>query len=351
VKLGQQGCINALKPHWDSWVSLADFQKIKKAGFNIVRIPIGYWAYKNFGGKFPHYGSAIYLHRAIGWARTTGLKVVIDLHGAPSSQNGFDNSGHRLTKPGWGNAGSITQTHQVLQIIESTFGVKAYQDVVVGIELVNEPLMPVIDPSGSIVHKFYRDGYNNMRKISDTPVILHDGFNAPSYWNGFLTPSDNNAQNVIIDHHDYQVFDKGLIKMTPAQHRQQVCNGASAYSGADKWTFVGEWSGAMTDCAPHLNGFKRGNRYEGTWDGATRTGSCAGKSGRVATWTQAHKDETRKFIETQMDAFEARTNGWMFWNFKTEGGAGEWDLFQLLDNGVFPQPITSRKFGKFCRNL
>jgi len=30
-----------LKHHWDTWVTLADFQKIAKAGFNTVRIPIG----------------------------------------------------------------------------------------------------------------------------------------------------------------------------------------------------------------------------------------------------------------------------------------------------------------------
>lgn len=30
-----------LRQHWDSWVTLADFQKIAKSGFNTVRIPIG----------------------------------------------------------------------------------------------------------------------------------------------------------------------------------------------------------------------------------------------------------------------------------------------------------------------
>lgn len=30
-----------LQNHWDTWVSLADFQKIAAAGFNTVRIPVG----------------------------------------------------------------------------------------------------------------------------------------------------------------------------------------------------------------------------------------------------------------------------------------------------------------------
>jgi len=40
-KLGQSNCAQALKPHWDSFVSLDDFWKIKNAGFNLVRIPVG----------------------------------------------------------------------------------------------------------------------------------------------------------------------------------------------------------------------------------------------------------------------------------------------------------------------
>jgi glucan 1,3-beta-glucosidase len=59
------------------------------------------------------------------------------------------------------------------------------------------------------------------------------------------------------------------------------------------------------------------------------------------------KDDTRGFIEVQLEAFEDNTEGWVFWNFKTEG-ADEWDLFALLDNGVFPNPVTDRKFGKQC---
>ena len=36
-----------------------------------------------------------YITRLLGWCEEIGLKVLIDLHGAPGSQNGFDNSGQR----------------------------------------------------------------------------------------------------------------------------------------------------------------------------------------------------------------------------------------------------------------
>jgi glucan 1,3-beta-glucosidase len=55
-----------------------------------------------------------------------------------------------------------------------------------------------------VTKQFYRDGYGQVREVSDTPVILHDGFKDPNTWNGFLTPTDANALNVAVDHHEYR---------------------------------------------------------------------------------------------------------------------------------------------------
>jgi len=71
-----------LRSHWESWVSQGDFQKIADNGFNLVRIPVGYWAFQKYQGDPYIQGAADYLEKAIGWARATGLKVWIDLHGA-----------------------------------------------------------------------------------------------------------------------------------------------------------------------------------------------------------------------------------------------------------------------------
>lgn len=53
--LGKTEALKRLQKHWDSWVTLADFQRIKNAGFNVVRIPIGYWAYDNFQREWSGY--------------------------------------------------------------------------------------------------------------------------------------------------------------------------------------------------------------------------------------------------------------------------------------------------------
>jgi hypothetical protein len=68
---------------------------------NHVRIPIGYWAYDVVPGEPFIQGQQAYLLKAIGWAAKYNLKVIIDLHGAPGSQNGHaascpPNLGHLL---------------------------------------------------------------------------------------------------------------------------------------------------------------------------------------------------------------------------------------------------------------
>ncbi|KAI0996515.1 Glucan 1,3-beta-glucosidase [Podosphaera aphanis] len=338
-KLGNDAAYKILKPHWDTWVTYQDFEKIAKAGFNTVRIPIGYWAFATVPGEPYTQGAAPYLDAAIDWARATGLKVWIDLHGAPGSQNGFDNSGHFVTNPGWQTGDNVATTVSVLSTISVKYAQPEYQDVVVGIELLNEPFSPKLNLDG--IKQFYRDGFRQVRVISDTPVIIHDAFVAPKELNGVLSVSDNNAQNVAVDHHEYQVFSNDLVAMTPSQHLKLVCDSVATFSqGADKWIVVGEWTGAMTDCAPHLNGYKVGARYDGTYPGSKYVGDCGDKN-QISNWNENFRQDMRNFIEAQLSAFESQTQGWIFWNFKTEG-AHEWDAFALLDAGIFP-PLSEIK--------
>ncbi|TVY84736.1 Glucan 1,3-beta-glucosidase, partial [Lachnellula suecica] len=344
-KLGTDAAYNILKPHWDSWCTLADFQKIANAGFNTVRIPIGYWAYALEDGETYTQGAAPYIDAAIDWARSTGLKIWIDLHGAPGSQNGFDNSGQKKATPGWQQGDTTAQTLSVLQTISTKYAQTQYQDVVVAIELLNEPLSSELNFDD--LKTFYRNGFDQVRDVSDTPVMIHDGFVAPNTWNGFLSVSDNNAHNVIVDHHEYQVFSNEDIALENWQHRQLVCNNAASYaSGSDKWVVVGEWTAAETDCAPAVNGYNIGSRYDGTFPGSTYVGSCESMN-NIANWDDDMKGDVRGYIEAQLSTFESQTQGWVFWNFKTEA-AHEWDAFALLDAGIFPQPLTDMKFGAIC---
>jgi glucan 1,3-beta-glucosidase len=188
-----------LQQHWSTWATLSDFEKIASAGINLIRIPVGYWAFDNSESPYIP-GAASYLTQALYWARQTGLKVLIDLHGAPGSQNGFDNSGQRMdpSQMTFLQDGMYGRTAQVgvdvlSQIAERYAGAK-WQDVVVGIELLNEPLGWVLNQTD--LRAWLAEGYGRVRAFGSTAVVIQDGFLELSSWNGFLMPRTDGAQNV-----------------------------------------------------------------------------------------------------------------------------------------------------------
>lgn len=84
--LGAEECKARLKQHWETFITQDDFEQIAQAGMNHVRIPIGYWAVSKFGNDPYVDGQLEYMDRAITWARETGLKVLVDLHGGMLAQ-------------------------------------------------------------------------------------------------------------------------------------------------------------------------------------------------------------------------------------------------------------------------
>ncbi len=79
--LGRDEALSRLTRHWNTWITQDDFRQIAAAGLNHVRIPIGYWAVAPLPGDPYVQGQLSYMDQAIGWARSVGLKVMIDLHG------------------------------------------------------------------------------------------------------------------------------------------------------------------------------------------------------------------------------------------------------------------------------
>ena len=274
------------------------------------------------------------LGQALDWAQAAGLKVMIDLHGGPGSQNGYDNSGRR-GGIGWGQGGTVQQTLEVLNKIRDDH---AGHPAVASIELLNEPLPPMA--SLDTIKSFYNNGWGNL-KDSGVAVAEHDAFQKPlSTWNGFA----QGQYNIILDTHHYQLFTGEYLAMSPEEHVWAACSfGGDMRAVTNKWTISGEWCGATTDCTRYLNGYGRGARFDGSFEGSSYVGSCAGlSSGSVAQLPEHQKQDMRRYIEAQLQAFESAA-GWVFWTWKTEGAPG-WDLGDLIANGVFPQPIDAREY-------
>lgn len=344
--VGAAAAQSTLSQHWATWITEADFTEAASYGLNHVRIPIGYWALNPLQGDPYVQGQLPYLDQAIVWARNAGLKVLLDLHGAPGSQNGYDNSGRRGGIE-WQQGSTTSETLTAIQNLADRY--KNDQDVVTAIELLNEPAGYTGDINMDDLKQFYYDGWGNVRTDGQQAVVIHDAFeNIDSYWNGFMN-QQSGVNNVILDTHIYQIFSQDQIALNPCAHVQAACANSAPLASTDKWTIVGEWTGAQTDCARWLNGLGLGARYDGTLpsESSGYYGSCDGKfSGTVDDMMEVDKTNLRAYVEAQMDAYEAHT-GWIWWAWKTET-APEWHFQNLTRAGLIPQPLTSRQYPGQC---
>jgi len=324
--LGKQEMTKRMQDHWSTWITEEDFGNIAGAGLNFVRIPIGYWSVSPISGDPYVQGAYKWLGKALDWADNAGLKVMIDLHGAPGSQNGFDNSGKRGAV-GWTQGNTVQQTVKALNKIRNDH---ASHPAVAAIELLNEPMGPSLDMS--VVKQFYMDGWGNL-KNSDVAVTFHEAFEGVSAWGDWGA----GMWSLLMDTHHYEVFDSGALEMSLDDHVGSVQGYGGQMASTGKWTVAGEWTGAMTDCAKWLNGRGIGARYDGTFEkdgqGSYYIGSCDGKSvGTVDALSQGDKDAIKTFISAQKAAYE-KASGWIFWTWKTESSP-EWDYQALLNAGL-----------------
>jgi len=340
---------NALKHHWDTWITEADFDAIAAAGLNHVRIPIGYWAFDIRSGEPFITGQLPYLLKAVDWAAVRGIKVVVDLHGAPGSQNGFNHSGRQLSFPLWHtDYNNVARTNAIIRTLASLFRDKP--SVVSAINPLNEPAGFFGNDLLSVLKQFWYDSYGNIRypygtsRQSETVLMIHDAFMPLSYWNGFM--SWPGWEGVILDTHLYYIFSVGEIQMSNEKRISVACEKGPGLASFHLWTVVGEWSPSPTDCAKYLNGRGAGSRYDGTFPGSTRVGSCSGLTGKASTFSASYKTFLRQLWEAQTISYE-KGQGWIQWTWKAEE-ADEWSYQAGLAHGWIPSNPTDRQYPNIC---
>src|SRR5882757_6862507 len=100
-----------LNQHRETFITAEDFRWIKNCGLNAVRLPVGYWALE---GMKPYVEYARFIDFALEQCRQNGLKLLLDLHGAPGSQNGWDHSG-RSGAINWTDPQNVQETLRILE--------------------------------------------------------------------------------------------------------------------------------------------------------------------------------------------------------------------------------------------
>ncbi|KAF8526318.1 glycoside hydrolase [Hysterangium stoloniferum] len=351
ITLGQLTDYNTtqkmLQNHWATWYTEDDFVAIRNAGLNWVRIPLGYWSVPSNESVAPyHAGAYPFFKQAVRWARQQGIHVIVDLHGAPGSQNGYDNSGQSTPNPVWGiNPQNVSRTLDIIGYLATDLG-----NQIDAIELLNEPAGFRGTQWLDTIKQFWQSGYDVVRDVVglNVTVVIEDAFQGVQSWEGFLT--EPGASNVLMDTHEYQIFDNSQLALTWDQHISAGCTlgpPLASFAQSSIWAIIGEWSIAITDCAKWLNGRGVGARWDGTYPGQTQVfGNCSGLTGNTSTFSDDYKSFLRKYWEVQVEAGESAT-GWIFWTWKTES-ADEWSYQKGLEGGWIPQDPTNRMFPNLC---
>ena len=297
--LGKEKAAALLQKHRESWITADDFKWLAAHGINSVRLPVGYWVAED---NPPFITGLETMDWAFRMAKANGLSVLLDLHGVPGSQNGWDHSG-RQGAIAWPT--SKDNVAHSLRVIEDLAARCQDFDNLLGIELVNEPrdVVPL-----EILKSYYQEGYQRVRKhlgAERAAVVFHDSFR-PFAWNNFMLEAEYG--NVILDTHLYQCFSdqdhqrdiSGQIEIAAVERKQQLDKMGSTHS-----CIVGEWSlGLPPKSLEGLDSLAR--------DAAMRA-----------------------FGAAQLVSYE-RTRGWYFWNYRPEQGGG----WSFRDCGWLPE-----KFG------
>ncbi|KAK4740860.1 hypothetical protein SAY87_024448 [Trapa incisa] len=283
-----------MRDHWRTFIVEEDFKWMSENGLDGVRIPVGWWIASDPTPPLPYVGGSLQaLDNAFSWAQKYGLKVIIDLHAAPGSQNGNEHSASRDGSLEWGSTDSnIQQTVAVIEFLTARY---ARSPSLYAVELINEPLAPGV--SLESLESYYSAGYKAVRRHSSTAfVILSNRLSSDSRE---LLPLASGLSGSVIDAHYYNLFSNVFDGMTVQQNidfvstnRTEDLNKITTSNGP--LTFVGEW---------------------------------------VAEWevSGATKEDYQRFASAQLEVYGRATFGWAYWTLKNV--KNHWSLEWMINNG------------------
>lgn len=339
-----------IKIHRSEYITERDFAHIKSFGLNSVRIPIPYFI---FGDREPFIGCINELDKAFAWAEKYGLTILIDLHTAPLSQNGFDNGGI-CGVCRWSQ--TPEEVEFVLNLLEKLAERYGKHKALMGIQPINEPISekmwqtmniqerykPVdaelAKGSGPVtldfLYKFYTEAYKRIRKHTDKKVVFHDGFEIDA-WEDFF--KNGNFENVMLDTHQYLMMAEmmGCEQNLESYLKFIDENFAKPIERVQKYVDVicGEW------CA--FNSYAVGMDTKG---GQTVLNGVdfSGKHNVLSSEERNHVFMT--LTKAQIEAWN-KGSGYYYWSYKllldtvndiNWYGWDSWDLGKCVSEGWFP---------------
>ncbi|TYZ59990.1 hypothetical protein PybrP1_002165 [[Pythium] brassicae (nom. inval.)] len=305
--------------HHSTFITEDEIRVIAEAGFNTVRVPVGYWIV-GFDDNDPSgneewrvfsSGTLKYLDLLVrNWAKKHNVAVLISIHAAKGSQNGADHSSPSV--PGqsyWSQyRENVDNTWSV-----STFLASRYKDetAFLGIGLLNEPNSSTKE---DVLYQHYQDVYKAIRDsgndcvLTVAPLLWKQG---PNTMVGFM--EGPTFKNVWVEWHPYfvwgyeQTSEWDLINVSVKQNLQGDFNKWNTRDNHNR-LFIGEWSFAT-----------------------------AGKFGN-------NQEQYYEFAQAQLNVLNQAQGGWTFWSWRIygdENGFNGWSLRSVLRDPRFKQMLQA----------
>ena len=340
-----------MKVHRSEYISERDFATIKHLGLNTVRIPVPYFI---FGDRPPFIGCIEELDRAFSWAEKYGLRILIDLHTAPLSQNGFDNGGIcGVCK--WSQ--TPEEVEFVLDVLEKLAKRYGQRPGLWGITPINEPVneemwaamtatpryVPVepelAEGSGPVtkefLRKFYSDAFDRIRPNirKGAFVVFHDGFDLKA-WKDFLT-QPKYLGNVVLDTHQYLM----VAEMKGCEQTVEGYLGFIRDRFAKEIAEVQEYVPVVCGEWCLFNSLAVGKDTKG---GQTELNGVDLSGGRTVS-AEEKREIYQTLCKAQLDAWK-KGSGFFYWSYKllldtvnepNWRGWDCWDLGKCVDEGWF----------------
>lgn len=282
-----------IRRHRETFIREADFKWLATHGVELVRIPFGYWLFRDT----PDYvGGLDHLDWAMHMAEKYQLKVLLDFHALPGSQNGNDHSGRIGTMAWFDDAAHRVESLQIC--LEAA---ARYKDspALWGFEIINEPQFMWWKQWK--LRKYYFLAYRRLVKLlpDHVYVTFSDAFR-PWLLVGALW--DNRRQRVAMDIHWYS-FGVNWRKLPTleayycvVQKRTRTLRGLQRIHPV----IVGEWSMTLA------------------------------KESYDALGDKSLQEAERDHLRVQLEAYDGAL-AHIYWSYKTESPGG-WNYRDIVEN-------------------
>lgn len=291
-----------LREHHAKFITEKDFRWMKKHGIGIVRIPVGYWV---LDGDAPYSASPGRLDWAFAMCEKYGIKLLLDVHALPGSQNGRHHSGKSGTSR-WRNHGG--NMRKGLDATVSLARRYAKSPALWGVQVMNEPFPGLFNVS---LRRYYNRVYMALAQVlpAGVSIVFSDAF-TPRLMSGAISPVKTHA--AVMDIHWYHFGGPWLI------------------AGPRLWLFATRWHGALVRSLKRRNGV-----IIGEWSG------CYAQRIFNKYPVSEHSAMVRQSVQAQIKAYKV-ADAWFYWTYKTEQ-PGVWNFKSLVDDGVISFGQKTRK--------